>query len=328
MDYPRRNRYLIFRRTGKDSYNIKDSITEEEWNTGAEYARFLKALDGHTDPFEIEPDLEEEVVEAILDEMEDEGLLDEEEGIVYLGLGTILFPFWLPEVRKIHRLLGAIWNRILMVSWLPLLVMGLHILFSGTWDYVEWGWGTLAGYFLGFGSGLLLHEMSHAAACIGYGSRCHFFEMGLMVCRFLPGAYVIIDYSELKNRFKRAQINAAGIECNAALAGIFLCALKLEFMDSSALLMAAALNAILAIFNTSLIEGIDGMGIFREVFGCENFVEKARSLIFNTCGKRLLRRRGINGIATIAACYIIVLLQILLPIVLMMDVIGIVGIFI
>ena len=57
-------------------------------------------------------------------------------------------------------------------------------------------------------------------------------------------------------------------------------------------------------------------------------VEKAKKLIFNQNGKRLLRKRGINGRATIAACYIIVFLQFLLPIVLTMNVLSIIEIFI
>ena len=329
MNFPKHNRYLIFKRTGKNYYNIKNCITEEEWDMDIKYARFLKDLDGHTNPYEIDTDLDEYEVEALLDDMDNEGLFDDNDGIMSLGFGSVLIPLWTPKISKPHRLLGAIWNRILIISWLPLLVMGLHVLLSGSWDYVERGWGTLTGYLLGFGLGLLLHELSHAASCIGYGSKCHFFEMGLMTHVFLPGAYVIIDYSDLKNKYKRIQINAAGIECNVALAGVFLCALELELMDSSALIIAAALNAVMAIFNTSLIEGIDGMGIFREALGCSpDFVENAKSLIFSEQGKRQLRGRGINGRATIVACYIIVGLQILLPIVLVMNVVNVVGIFV
>lgn len=326
MKYPKRNHYLVIRRTGRDTYGIRDILTDEEWTTGVDYARFLMALDGYTNPYKIDSSLEKRDVHWLLEDMESEGLLDTGSKVIYLGHGSVLVSLWEPNAKKIHRVLSRIWNRLLITLWLPLLVIGLYVLLSDSWEYVEKGWGTLSGYVLGLGLGLFMHEFSHAASALSYGG--HFLEMGVMMHSFLPGAYVLIDYSELKNRFKRAQINAAGIECNIALCGIFLCALKLGVIDSAALIIAAVLNAILAFFNTSLINGIDGMGILGEVLGCEDLVEKAKNLIVNQNGKRLLRKRGINGRATIAACYIIVFLQLLLPIVLTMNVLSIIDIFI
>ncbi|MGN1140159.1 MAG: hypothetical protein ACI4TF_03060, partial [Oliverpabstia sp.] len=164
MNYPKRNHYLIIRKTGKDSYNIKDFLTEEEWEAGVRFIKFLKALDGHTDPYTIDPDLDEEMVECMLDTMEREGLLDSGERILSLGFGSVLIPLWFPEVKRIHRILGAVWNRLLILLWIPLMIMGIHILLNGSWRYIEKGWGTLTGNLLGIGFGLLLHEISHAAA--------------------------------------------------------------------------------------------------------------------------------------------------------------------
>lgn len=330
MTYPRFNHYLIFNKTGHDEYHIKNFLTEEEWKMSAFCASFLKALDGKTDPYDIFPDqISEDEVEFILENFEGEGFLDDNKGIESLGIGSFILPLWIPEVTKLHRFLGALWNKLLMIAWLPLLICGVHVLSSYEWEWVERGHGSVLGYFMGFGLGLLLHELSHAFACIGYSSKNRFFEMGLMMRNFLPGAYVIIDYSEMKNRFKRAQINAAGVECNIALCGMFLCCLKLGVFDSGSLLLAALLNLVLAVFNTTLIDGIDGMGIFREIFASsDDFVERAKKLAWDRNSKRLLRRRGINGRATIAACYIIVLMQVLLPIVLVMNVLSIVRLFI
>lgn len=328
--YPRFNHYLIFNKMGRDEYHIKNFLTEEEWRVSAFYASFLKALDGETDPYDIYPDqIREDEVEFILEDFEQEGFLDDNKGIESLGIGSFIFPLWIPKVTKLHRFLGALWNKVLMMAWLPLLICGVHVLLSYEWEWIERGYGTVWGYFMGFGLGLLLHELSHAFACIGYSSKNRFFEMGLMMRHFLPGAYVIIDYSEMKNRFKRAQINAAGVECNVALCGMFLCCLKLGVFDSGSLLLAALLNLVLAVFNTTLIDGIDGMGIFREIFASsDDFVERAKKLAWDKNSKRALRRRGINGRATIAACYIIVLMQVLLPIVLLMNVLSIVRLFI
>ena len=68
--------------------------------------------------------------------------------------------------------------------------------------------------------------------------------------------------------------------CNIALCGLFLCCLKLGVIDSLALIVAAVLNLILAVFNMTLIEGLDGMGIFGEIFtGSDDFVERAKKLV-------------------------------------------------
>lgn len=327
MRYPRHDHYLIFRRTGRDKYNIKHFLTEDEWETSAFYAKFLKALDGKTDPYTIFDDqISAEEVDMLLEDMEEKELLDNLSGVMPFGLGSILIPLWIPKISKVHRIIGALWNRILMITWLPLLIMGAYVYFSYDWEYVERSHGTLIGYLLGFGLGLLFHELSHAFACVGYSSKNRFFEMGIMVRCFMPGAYVVIDYSETKNRFKRAQINAAGIECNMALCGVFLCSLKLGVIDSLALVIAALVNLVIAIINTSLINGIDGMGIFKEIFACDNdLVDRAKKLLRDRSSKNMLSRRGINGRATIAACYIIVFMQVLLPVVVIMNVLAIIS---
>lgn len=329
MNYPRYNHYLVFSKSGKDKYHIKNYITEDEWEVSAFYAKFLKSLDGKIDPFEVYSEqLSDQDIEYILNEMAGEGLLDYEEGFTTLGIGSAILPLWKPNITIGHRFFGALWNKILMVTWLPLFIAGFYVFLSYNWDPVERGFGTLTGYILGFGFGMFLHELSHAFSCIGYSSKNQFFEMGVMIHSFLPGAYVMIDYSEMRNRFKRAQINAAGVECNMALCGLFLCCLKLAVVDSTALIIAALLNFVLAIFNTTMISGIDGFGIFREIFAnSDDFMDRAKNLIFDRKNKRLLCNKGINGKATIAACYILVLMQALLPIVLIMNVISIVSAF-
>lgn len=329
MYYPRYNHYLVFRRIGKDKYHIKNFITEEEWEVSEFYAKFLKSLDGKIDPYKVfSEQLSNDDIDYILKEMADEGFFDNDEGVISLGIGSAILPLWMPNITRVHRIMGALWNKLLLFTWLPLLIAGFYVFLSYNWEPVERGFGTVTGYILGFGVGMFLHELSHAFACIGYSSKNQFFEMGVMIHSFLPGAYVLINYSEMRDRFKRAQINAAGVECNMALCGLFLCCLKLAIVDSTALIIAALLNLVLAIFNTTMISGIDGFEIFREIFAnSDDFMERVKNLIFNRKKKRVLRNKGINGKATIAACYILVLLQVLLPIVLVMDVISIVSAF-
>ena len=259
----------------------------------------------------------------MLERLEEEELLDSGERITPLGIGSVMISLWLPEVTRFSRYLGKVWNKILLFCWLPVFILGVRILLSGRWRGPDSGFGIAYGYLI-LAFGLLFHELGHAAASLVYGGR--FFEMGIMLHYFLPGAYVMLSYENVKNRMKRAQISAAGIESNMLLAGICLCLLKLGVFDPIALLLGAFFNVMAAIFNCSLIGGLDGMGLYQEFLG-RDFLDKAKRLVWDSRGKNRIRRRGINGKITLVACYLIVIMQVLLPIILLMNAFSIVSIF-
>lgn len=89
----------------------------------------------------------------------------------------------------------------------------------------------------------------------------------------------------------------------------------------------AFINVLLALGNCSLIEGLDGMGICEELLG-KGFLKKAKLLLKDYRGKARLRKRGINGEITIIACYLIVILQISLPIFILINLVDFFNIFI
>lgn len=321
--YPRRSHYLKFQKAGR-LVQMKHILTEEEWEIPATVALFIKSLDGKTDPYSLLDD--SNFVEEILEFMDDEELFDFGERITKIGIGSRLLSLWVPDIKIWHRIGGFIWNHFLMMSWLPVLIIGVYVVLNGNYTYIDgdW-WGILIGLYGGFALGIVCHELSHAAATLNYGGML--FELGIMTTRFMPGAYCMIDYVNVKDRFQRAQINAAGVECNVLFCGCFLCMLKLGWIPSEILLYAAGGNAFLALINLSLIDGLDGNGIFEEFMGCIQFVPRARALIFDRKGKTQLKKKGINGRATIVACYIICALQILLPMLIFSEVISIIGMF-
>ena len=143
-----------------------------------------------------------------------------------------------------------------MVSWLPILLIGIHIAYTRNYVYVDGEWlNVLFGLYGGIFVGLVLHEVSHAAATLNYGGFLS--EVGVMMKTFMPGAYCLIDCDNVKDRFKRAQISAAGVECNMFLTGVFLILLKLAIFPSYFLIYAAVTNCFLGMANMSLIEGLD-----------------------------------------------------------------------
>ena len=326
MDYPRKNHYLKFKPIDSDWVCIENFLTGEIWEVSREVAEFLKALNGKTNPYKINEEFSEEFVDELLDDFDEEGWLYSGKRLMSGGIGTALFTLWIPDVKIWHRIVAKIWNSLLMILCLPVFIIGVCILVRGNFPYVDHGsnWGLC--YLVGFIPGLMLHELSHAAACLS-DVRGKVFEFGIMVRYFLPGAYVVLDTERIRNRFKKAQIFAAGIEMNLLLAGIFLILLKLGWFDCTILVYAALVNGILAAFNLALIGPLDGMKIFSELLGVENIVYKAKKLIFDNDAKKKLRKRGINGRAAIASCYIIVGFQLLLPLILILNVISIMGLF-
>lgn len=324
MTYPKMDRYLTFNRKKDNVVKVKNEVFEISWEMDMSTARFLRALDGHTNPYKINSYMSRKDVDHLLEILEKEGLLDDGKKITTLGIGSMLIPLWTPKVTQLFRLIGSVWNKVLMMLWLPVFTVGMKILLTGDWDGPESIFGVLYGYMI-FVFGIVLHELSHVAACLDYRGR--FFELGIMTHYYLPGAYVLITYDNVRQRMRRVQISAAGVESNMLLAGICLCFLKFGSFDPIALLIGALLNVITAVFNCSLIEGLDGMLIYQELLG-EDFLNKAKRLIWDSNGKAELRRRGINGKITITACYLIVFMQLLLPVVLAINVLSILESFI
>ena len=326
MDYSRKNNYLKFKPIDSDWVYIENFLTGEIWEVSREIAEFLKVLNGKTNPYKINEELSEEFVDELLDDFDEEGWLYSGKRLMSGGIGTALFTLWIPDVKIWHRIVAKIWNSLLMILCLPVLIIGVSILVRGNFPYVNHGFNWGLCYLVGFIPGLMLHELSHAAACLS-DSRGNVFEFGVMISYFLPGDYVVLDSEKIRNRFKKVQIFAAGIEMNLLLAGIFLILLKLGWFDCTLLIYDALVNGILAAFNLALIGPLDGMKIFSELLGVENIVYKAKKLIFDNDAKKILKKRGINGRAAIASCYIIVGFQLLLPLILILNVISIMGLF-
>lgn len=318
--YPKKSHYIKFQKTG-DNVKLKHIITEEEWIMPAPAGEFIKALDGKTNPYGLLDD--RYLVKDILKFMASEDLFDDGKRISRLGIGTISFALWIPDVGLKHRVAGFVWNHLLMAAWLPVLIIGILTVIFGNCKYVEGTlWDMIFGVYGGIALGVILHELSHAAAALNYGGVLY--EAGIMIQTFIPYAYCMIDCDNVKPRLHRAQINAAGVECNMFLCGCFLCLLKSGVISTDILLYAAGINALLGITNLSLIDGLDGNGIFEEFIGCRQLVPRAKSLISSRARKAKLRKQGINGRAVIAACYIICVLQMLMPMLLIGQAVNII----
>ena len=322
--YPKMDHYLIFKRKDADTVEVSNEIYEMKWEMDIEAARFLHALDGKTNPYKISSYMSREEVDQLLEVFEDEWLLSDDDKIISLGFGTALIPLWTPKITRWYRLIGSLWNKILLFCWIPVFICGIWIFLMQDWNG-SWNALGIVERCLIVLVGVGLHELSHIAACLSYGGR--FYELGIMTYCFFPGAYVMITFDNVKKRMKRVQISAAGIESNVLLAGVCLCLLKTGWINTAALLYGAFINVLLAVGNCSLIGDLDGMGICEELLG-KGFLKKAILLLKDSRGRARLRKRGINGEITIIACYLIVIMQIIFPIFILINLVDFLNIFI
>lgn len=313
--YPKVSNCLTYKRCDIDSVTVTDYITDEVYTMDLEEARYIKKLDGLTHPYDIETNLSEREIDNLIDELDNCCLLKESNTIT--SGGTSLRTVWEPKQTILFRLIAFLFNNLLLVSWLPVLVVGIF-LFNHNLMAIEFdmAWG---GYIIGLVPGIILHEFGHAFAGAAYGARV--FEMGVMRMYYImPGAYVILDKKSVKNRLKRVQINAAGVEMNLLLSGLFLIMGALYGNLGGMFLIAAIQNAFLAVMNLTLIKGLDGMAILSELLGIEEVAEDASNIIFSRKKKKELRAHGAAGNAAVLACYMINAFQIALPLLMILNV--------
>ena len=101
---------------------------------------------------------------------------------------------------------------------------------------------------------------------------------------------------------------------NALLTGIFL--LLACCSEMSLLFFTAAVNnLLLAAFNLTLAQGLDGMGVLSELFAADDLVDRAQTLLRSRREKSRLRRRGLGGQAALWTCRLMACLSLGLPLV-------------
>jgi putative peptide zinc metalloprotease protein len=226
---------------------------------------------------------------------------------------------WIPVITKKHRIFAKIANAVLRVIWLPMLIFSLVLSANAETDNNIFG--MLAGLVVGMLVGMVFHEAGHMFACLAYGGRI--FEVGVLLRFFMPGAYVMLDTSDIKVRMKRIQINAAGVEMNFLLTAIFGIIACCSYETSSFFAAAAGNNLIMGLLNLTFINGLDGMNIIGELLGIENFVARASKTLFNRKYRKKLFRKGVSGKAIATACIVICLAQMALPLIFAINILGV-----
>ena len=308
--------YVRFKHLDENRYLAYEHIFEEEIILDAEAVRFVRKLDGKTDPYSIGGYSASEVDE-LLEELEYREMLRHSRVLVK-WIGTIYYTVFIPHIKKTGRIVSLILNRLLLVSWLPVLVMGFITYVKAgdfeEFDFLEFWLGIIPGVI----AGTVFHEFGHAIAGLGYGGTVY--EVGISITNFLPSAYTMIKTENIKNPLRRIQIDAAGVEMNMLLAGVFMFMAALFPELGNLLLSSAIVNIADALFNLVFIADLDGAHIIGTILGDMQFVQKSRRLVFSRKARKKMRKKGINGEAAIAVSYILAVMQLALPAVYLLSV--------
>lgn len=323
MEYPMANNCLVFKQNPDNTYTIKNYLNDEETTVGSGVVDFLRQLDGYTHPYDIDPSLEPDFVDELLDSFREVGFI--RESLFYKeSAGTYLYALYIPKNRtnkmRPARIICFFVSWLILLSWAPLLGLGIYSFVNGqlSSDYLMFGMvlGTIVGAFL--------HEISHAISACAYGGRI--FEIGVMLSHFvMPGAYVLMDQTPVKRKLRRAQINAAGIEMNLLLAGAFFCFASTNYQYSGLLFGCALANVFLGLLNMTVAFGLDGEHVMGNLIGDDNFAGKSIITVLGKNERSLLKKKGINGQALIVASYIMGLSQVSLLVIIIANVIGVIS---
>ncbi len=316
MRYPLVNSWLTYKRIDEDWYLVEDEQNGLACKMNGDALRLLSRLDGKTDPHEIAPGVSAGTIDQLVSDLEDRGFVRRSRAL-RTSAGTVLWTLFLIRERPGLKKLACWFNRILMLSWLPVLLLGIWVYASldPCLPDISDGW-VMVFALLGSLVGVLPHELGHACAGMAYGAPVY--EIGLMIRSFLPGAYTMMEDRDVKSPLRRVQIMLAGVEAGFFLSGIAFVAAGL--LESMFLFCIAVSNIVTGVFNLSAICGSDGGMTLGILLGRDDIAAKAASVVRCRRKRRRLLKGGEAGTLTVASCYLLSALQVALPCIYLLSV--------
>ena len=318
--YPMLCGWASVRVTGPNRAEVVNERTGERFEVEdrRRIVSYILRLDGRSDPYTISPWLSREEVMSVLNRLNECHLLREER-FLYRGLGFFAYPLYVSRGRRIGVKAPKNLNTALLISFLPILAAGILFFISHLPDTVD---VSVVGLIFGILLGVALHEGAHAAAALSYGGKVY--EIGISLSFFIvPGAYVLSECGEKAGVLQDIQHNAAGIEMNGFLSGLFFFMGGLFPGLAGFCLTAALANAGLMLLNLSFHGDLDGYHIMNVLLGeAEDIVEVARDSVTLKDMRAELRRQGMTGKVKLGAYYLVIVLQYALPFSLILDIGG------
>ncbi len=310
MKYPRKSPYLIYKRISEDEYIVKHYFKSVSYKTDLETVTLLRKLNGKNNPYKILPDCSKENVRNRILELKEAKLLEEKKELIKVGIGSCMYPLIHCYPNKMHKQLAKICNILLMIMFIPMFILGICIQSNNeSFGYMQGKCDLFIGLLLGLVFGVMIHELAHTCACLSY--RGYLFEIGVGTTFFLPMGYVLLEDGHIKNKFKRIQIYAAGIEMNLLLYGVFMFLASIEFINPFIMYLVAVENLVMAIINAMPLGIFDGLKILSTIFGKENLLIEAKNRIKHWNKFKNVHNTRETAI-TIASC-VLVVFQLAIP---------------
>lgn len=318
--YPLAANYLIYTRRAKDSIYVRNVVTEDVAELDESACRFLKGLDGNTDPVILGEKYGIDVEEA-MDFFEFNNLLRTD------GRKLSCFPMenlttcYVPAVKRARSIVPKLINFSLLLMWCPVLLLGIHCYMNKGFPLSERY--ILIGLLFGFMIAFILHEAGHAISCLAYGG--YFFEAGLSLSFWGIGAYAMLDYSKIRSMLKKVQISVAGAEMNLLLGGVFLILASFSPMLSGFFQTSALVNIALGVSNLSCVYSFDGCTAMLDLLGLEGGLETAQDVLEAAYYKSEKHK---PDTIDVLICVVMWMFQLILPLIICYYLLVIVGIFI
>lgn len=313
MKYPKLIDTLLYKRVDDLKYHVKNAETGEIFELGSAIVSFMNKLDGKTDPYEVYTDLSASQIEVTLSWLLENELITEQKlkKVGFLSYGVPLFKV---KSAKHIRIILRILNFFLMISFIPVFITGLFAV-KDIYRLVNLDILYLIGIYSGLILGVILHELGHAQAALGYNA--HVFNFGIII-GIMPGAFVEIDDDHIKSPLKKAQISGAGIEINLWLCGLAMLSMRL-FNSASLFSGMAFINLLLSLVNLLPIKGVDGAQILNKLVG-NDLIIYSTVLIRDKSFLKHSFSTGIMGWAEIYSCVLTLLSQISHPILIIANI--------
>lgn len=326
MKYPILEPSLSYERINALGWIVTDNISGHEQIVSTEELKFMQELDGDSDPYEIAPvEWSDKDISGFLNFLGENHFIKSR----IRKVGFLQFAIPVVQIKSTLKLRGIclILNCLLLVSFLPVFVAGC-VLFSKNIDflYTYYSYSVLIfGLLFGVIFGIVTHEAGHAICGLSYG-KSKVYEAGLIVGLFF-GAYVEINSEKVKERRRRIQITAGGVEMNLLLSGVSFIFFYFFPMLSTFFAGIGIANIFLAAVNLILIVSLDGSGIFDELLGTESLFLSNFDWMLNKEIRDEILSQGITGHAKIIACIISALFQIAYPALIILNISSFVGLF-
>ncbi|MBQ7132825.1 MAG: hypothetical protein IJO29_09660 [Oscillospiraceae bacterium] len=318
MKYPMLKNWLEITTINDYEYEVYDYVNDITMNVDRNLISFAERLDGKTDPYTIS-NLSKSAVNIMLDMLDDLDLIRYSRTVLKdIGSGSLVYSLIFPPKHDKHiKAIARIFNVILLISWLPILIFGIIFVLQSVGSISLSTVSIIAGIILGTLIGAGLHEASHALSCIAYGGTCY--EAGLLIRHFLPGAYVMINYDNVKSHLNRMQIDAAGIQMNFLLTGIFCILSRWTSIDAigDVFIVTALANLLFGLMNILFADILDGFNMLNDLLGVQD-TGIFYDIIENK--SKLVKDKGITGLGFVVASYILAICQLALPVVIIINV--------